>query len=40
MTDLQPYGAHKVFPCFDQPCLKARIKVAVIAPIEVKIIAN
>jgi aminopeptidase N len=31
-TKFEPYGAHKVFPCFDQPDLKARMKIAVVAP--------
>ena len=31
-TDLEPYDANKVFPCFDQPNLKAKYKMYVKAP--------
>jgi aminopeptidase N len=31
-TDFPPYAAHRVFPCFDQPDLKARMKIAVVTP--------
>ena len=30
-TDFPPYGANRVFPCFDQPDLKAKIKLTVVA---------
>ena len=31
-SDFEPYGAHTLIPCFDQPDLKARFKVTVEAP--------
>lgn len=31
-TKFEPYGAHKVFPCFDQPDIKASMKISVAAP--------
>lgn len=31
-TDFEPYGANRVFPCFDQPNLKARFKLSVVTP--------
>jgi aminopeptidase N len=31
-TQLEPYSAHRVFPCFDQPDLKAVYRTAVTAP--------
>jgi aminopeptidase N len=31
-TDFEPYGASRVFPCFDQPSLKAKMKLTVIGP--------
>lgn len=31
-TDFEPYGANRVFPCFDQPNLKANFKLAVVTP--------
>lgn len=33
-TQFEPYSAHRVFPCFDQPDLKARFAVSVTAPAE------
>lgn len=30
-TTFQPYFANRVFPCFDQPNLKAPMKLTVIA---------
>ena len=30
-TDFEPYSANRVFPCFDQPSLKATMKLTVIA---------
>jgi aminopeptidase N len=39
-TDFEPFSAHRLFPCFDQPDLKARYAVAVTAPKAWKIIAN
>lgn len=31
-TKFEPYGAHRFFPCFDQPDLKAPITYNVIVP--------
>lgn len=39
-TDLEPYYAHHVFPCFDQPDIKAKFTVTVSAPGSWKIISN
>jgi aminopeptidase N len=32
-THFEPYSAHKVFPCFDQPDLKAQMSLNIIAPL-------
>jgi aminopeptidase N len=29
---MEPYSAHKVFPCFDQPDLKAPLSLSMIMP--------
>jgi aminopeptidase N len=39
-TDFEPYNAHRVFPCFDQPDLKATYRIAVTAPAHWKVITN
>ncbi len=39
-TDFEPYYAHHLFPCFDQPDIKANFKVQVKAPKEWKVIQN
>lgn len=39
-TNLEPYHAHHVFPCFDQPDLKASYEVTVEAPASWNVIAN
>ncbi|MGZ3695535.1 MAG: aminopeptidase N, partial [Bdellovibrionota bacterium] len=39
-SDSEPYGAHKIFPGFDQPNLKANYSVNITAPKEWKAIAN
>ncbi len=33
-TQFEPYSAHRVFPCFDQPDIKATYAVSVTAPTE------
>ena len=33
-TQFEPYSAHRLFPCFDQPDLKATYRVSVTAPAE------
>jgi aminopeptidase N len=32
-TEFEPYFANKVFPCFDQPDLKARMTLSVLSPL-------
>lgn len=39
-TDLEPYYAHHIFPCFDQPDLKATYLVSVKAPVDWRVIQN
>ncbi|MEE8330545.1 MAG: aminopeptidase N [Acidimicrobiia bacterium] len=38
-TQFEPYSAHRLFPCFDQPDLKATYLLTVTAPVEWKIIS-
>ena len=35
-TQFEPYYANRVFPCFDQPDLKATMHMSVISPVEWK----
>ncbi len=39
-TDFEPYRAHELFPCFDQPDLKARFDVSLTVPSDWKAISN
>ena len=39
-TDSEPYDIHRVFPCFDQPDLKATIELSVLAPAGWHVSAN
>jgi aminopeptidase N len=39
-TDLEPFDAHRVFACFDQPDLKASFEFTVIAPEGWNVISN
>ncbi len=39
-SDSEPYGAHKIFPCFDQPNLKAKYRISITAPKDWLAIAN
>lgn len=39
-TDFEPYGAHRVFPCFDQPNLKATMRLAVVTPSDWVAVSN
>lgn len=39
-THMEPYGANHLCPCFDQPDLKAQLKMEVLAPREWKVIGN
>jgi aminopeptidase N len=39
-TNFEPFGAHRFFPCFDQPDIKARYAVAVDTPARWTVISN
>ena len=39
-TNFEPYAAHKLFPCFDQPDIKATYQLTVTAPAAWELIAN
>lgn len=39
-TNLEPYGANKVFPCFDQPNLKAKYTMTVLAPKDWQVVTS
>ncbi len=39
-TNFEPFDAHRLFPCFDQPDIKARYQLTVIAPAEWTLTAN
>ena len=39
-THFEPYGANRVFPCFDQPNLKAKMKLSVVTPRTWQAISN
>jgi len=40
-TQFAPYYANRVFPCFDQPDLKAKMRMSVISPVDwKKILSN
>ena len=39
-TNFEPFEAHRLFPCFDQPDLKARYQLTVRAPGEWEVISN
>lgn len=39
-SDFEPFCAHRLFPCFDQPDIKARYRARVIAPRDWTIISN
>ncbi len=39
-TNFEPYEAHRLFPCFDQPDIKGRYKVEVTAPAEWQVVGN
>src|SRR5829696_7599780 len=39
-TNFEPYEAHRLFPCFDQPDIKGRYTVAVTAPASWEVVAN
>jgi aminopeptidase N len=39
-TNFEPYEAHRLFPCFDQPDIKARYEFSVTAPAEWAVFSN
>ena len=39
-SDFEPYDAHRLFPCFDQPDLKAKYKLTVTGPKDWQFIHN
>ncbi len=39
-TNFEPYEAHRLFPCFDQPDIKGRYTVTVVAPTAWQVVAN
>ena len=39
-TNFEPYSAHKLFPCFDQPDIKATYYLSVTAPATWELVAN
>ncbi|EYF04301.1 aminopeptidase N [Chondromyces apiculatus] len=39
-TDFEPYSAHRLFPCFDQPDLKATYRLTVTAPAGWEVVSN
>ncbi len=39
-TNFEPYGAHRVFPCFDQPDIKATYTLSVNAPLNWEVMGN
>ena len=39
-TQMEPYDCHRLLPCFDQPDMKAILKLKVLAPKEWRVLAN
>jgi len=39
-SNFEPYEAHRLFPCFDQPDIKATYQLSVSAPSEWEVVAN
>jgi len=39
-SHFEPFDCHRVFPCFDQPDMKAKMKLYVVAPSEWTVISN
>jgi len=39
-TQFEPFDCHKMFPCFDQPDLKARLTLSIVAPEEWVVLGN
>ncbi len=38
-SNLEPFSAHRLFPCFDQPDIKASYRLSVIAPADWRVIS-
>ena len=39
-TQMEPYDCHRLLPCFDQPDIKAVLKLKVLAPKEWRVLSN
>ena len=39
-SNFEPYAAHRLFPCFDQPDLKATYQFSAVAPADYVVVAN
>ena len=39
-SNLEPFSAHRIFPCFDQPDIKAQYRLAVTAPGEWQVVSS
>jgi aminopeptidase N len=39
-SNLEPYGAHRIYACFDQPDLKASYELSVTAPADWQVVSN
>jgi aminopeptidase N len=39
-TDSEPFDAHRAYPCFDQPDLKATFRFSVVAPLGWEVVSN
>lgn len=39
-TQMEPYDCHRLLPCFDQPDIKAVLKLKVLAPNDWRVLAN
>ncbi|GAB4325214.1 MAG: aminopeptidase N [Dehalococcoidia bacterium] len=39
-SNFEPYAAHRLFPCFDQPDIKASYGLTVVAPAEWELVSN
>ena len=39
-TQMEPYDCHRLLPCFDQPDIKAILKLKVLAPKDWRVLAN
>ena len=37
---MEPYDCHRLLPCFDQPDIKAILKLKVLSPKEWRVLSN